>query len=88
LEDSLAAMNCSFSPRFVAILIWAVWLILPTAASSQGKTDEHTTLSLVSEQDALVRGKQLWIGIRFELQEGWHTYWTNLVIRVNLRGSN
>jgi len=70
-------MNCSFSPRFIAILTWAVWLMLPTAASSQGKADEHTTLSFVSEQDALVRSKQLWIGIRFELQEGWHTYWTN-----------
>ena len=51
--------------------------MLPTAASSQGKADEHTALSLVSEQDALVRGKQLWIGIRFDLQDGWHTYWTN-----------
>jgi DsbC/DsbD-like thiol-disulfide interchange protein len=70
-------MNCSFSPRYVVLLIWAVWLMLPTAASSQGKADEHTTLSLVSEQDALVRGKQLWIGIRFDLQDGWHTYWTN-----------
>lgn len=59
-------MNCSFSPRFVVLLIWAVWLMLPTAASSQGKADEHTTLSLISEQDAIVRGKQLWIGIRFE----------------------
>jgi len=70
-------MNCSFSPRFVVFLISAVGLMLPTAASSQGKADEHTTLSLVSEQDALVRGKQLWIGIRFDLQDGWHTYWTN-----------
>jgi len=67
----------SFSPRFVVFLISAVWLMLPTAASTQGKADEHITLSLVTEQDALVRGKQLWIGIRFDLQEGWHTYWTN-----------
>jgi DsbC/DsbD-like thiol-disulfide interchange protein len=51
--------------------------MLPTAASAQGKADEHTSLSLVSEQDALVRGRQLWIGIQFDLQDGWHTYWTN-----------
>jgi len=51
--------------------------MLPTAASSQGKAEEHTTLSLISEQDAIVRGRQLWIGIRFDLQDGWHTYWTN-----------
>ncbi len=74
---TFAAMNCFFSPRFVVFLIWATWLMLPTAASSQGKADEHATLSLVSERDALVGGKQLWIGIRFDLQDGWHTYWTN-----------
>jgi DsbC/DsbD-like thiol-disulfide interchange protein len=66
-----------FPPRLVVFLICGVWFMLPTAASSQGKADEHTTLSLVTEQDALVRGRQLWVGIRFDLQEGWHTYWTN-----------
>ena len=70
-------MNCSFSPRFVVFVFWVTWLMLPTAASSQGKADEHAALSLVSEQDALAPGKQLWIGVRFDLQEGWHTYWTN-----------
>jgi DsbC/DsbD-like thiol-disulfide interchange protein len=77
LEDDIAVMNCSFSPRFVVLLIGVVLLVLPAAASAQGKADEHTTLSLVSEQDALVCGKQLWIGIRFDLQDGWHTYWAN-----------
>jgi len=70
-------MKCSLTLRFVISLVWAVWLMLPTAASSQGKADEHATLELISEQDALVRGKQFWIGIRFDLQEGWHTYWMN-----------
>src|SRR4030095_4631384 len=68
-------MNCSFSSRFIVLLIWAVWLTLPATAVSQGKSDEHTTLSLVSEEDALVPGKQLWIGIRFDLQDGLQTYW-------------
>ena len=77
LEDDFAAMYCSLSPSFVGFLIWAVWLMLPTAASCQGKAEEHTTLSLISERDAIVRGRQLWIGIRFDLQDGWHTYWTN-----------
>jgi hypothetical protein len=63
-------MNCSFSPRFVVFVFWVTWLMLPTAASSQGKADEHAALSLVSEQDALAPGKQLRIGVRFDLQEG------------------
>jgi DsbC/DsbD-like thiol-disulfide interchange protein len=70
-------MKGSSSCRFAVFLIWAAWLMLPAAASSQNKADEHATLSLVSEQDALVRGKELWIGIRFDLRDGWHTYWIN-----------
>ena len=70
-------MNCSFCVRFAATLIWVMWLILPPADSSQSKADEHTTLSLVSEKDAFVRGRELWFGVRFELQQGWHTYWVN-----------
>jgi thiol:disulfide interchange protein DsbD len=76
LEDALAAMNRLFNP-YVFFLICAAGLILPTEASSQDRSDEHITLSLVSEQDALVPSKQVWIGIRIDLQGGWHTYWMN-----------
>jgi len=43
----------------------------------QGPSDQHAKLALVSEQDALVPGKTLLVGIRFDLQDGWHTYWSN-----------
>ena len=59
------------------LLIWALSAVVPTLARSQSPADEHARLELVSEQDALVPGKQNRIGIRFDLQDGWHTYWVN-----------
>ena len=64
--------------RFSGLLLtWAVSVVLPTLVGSQSPADEHAKLELVSEQDALVPGKQCWIGVRFDLQDSWHTYWTN-----------
>lgn len=39
--------------------------------------DKYVKLELVSEQDAIVPGKDLWLGFRFDLQDEWHTYWIN-----------
>lgn len=38
---------------------------------------KHAKLSLVSEKVSLVPGDSQWIGLRFELEPGWHIYWTN-----------
>jgi DsbC/DsbD-like thiol-disulfide interchange protein len=55
----------------------AVWLVQPMLGSSSGPADEHVKLELVSEQNAVVPGKELWLGVRFNLEDGWHTYWIN-----------
>jgi len=57
---------------FAALMQW----VSPVRAW-QGPSDQHAKLALVSEQDALVPGKTLFLGIQFELQDGWHTYWSN-----------
>src|SRR5205823_10722507 len=49
----------------------------PMLASSKNPADEHVKLELVSEQNAVEPGKELWLGIRFDLEDGWHTYWIN-----------
>lgn len=33
--------------------------------------------SLVAEQDAAVPGEVLWVAMRQDIREGWHTYWRN-----------
>src|SRR2546426_8294521 len=67
---------------------FAVWPMQPMLASSKNPADEHVKLELVSEQNAVVPGKELWLGIRFDLQDGWHTYWTNPGTLVKLRVSS
>jgi len=60
-----------------ALFTCAVWLVTAMLGSSKSPADEHVKLELVSEQNAVVPGKELWLGIRFDLEDGWHTYWIN-----------
>jgi DsbC/DsbD-like thiol-disulfide interchange protein len=69
------------------VLAGAAWLLLPTlflptpllpaTSVAENVADEHVKVELVSEDEAIVPHHQLWVGIRFDLQEGWHTYWIN-----------
>jgi DsbC/DsbD-like thiol-disulfide interchange protein len=74
----LSAIRDQLPIRLVCcVLAGAMWLVLPTIASSENPADEHVRVELVSAKDAIVPNQQLWVGIRFNLQEGWHTYWVN-----------
>lgn len=57
--------------------VGAAWLVLPTLASAESPADQHVKVELISEQDAIVPHRKIWLGIRFDLQDGWHTYWVN-----------
>jgi DsbC/DsbD-like thiol-disulfide interchange protein len=60
------------------VFVSTVCLILARFSSSHETSSErHVKLQLLAEEDALVPGKELWLGIRFDLQDGWHTYWIN-----------
>jgi DsbC/DsbD-like thiol-disulfide interchange protein len=68
--------------RSVVRLAWffsvgAAWLIFPALTSAESPVDQHVKLELISEQDAIVPHRELWMGIRFDLQNEWHTYWVN-----------
>ena len=47
-----------------------------SVAFSQTAKPQHARLSLISEQTAVGSGSQ-WIGLRFQLDPGWHIYWIN-----------
>jgi DsbC/DsbD-like thiol-disulfide interchange protein len=47
-----------------------------SVAFAQTTKPQHARLSLISEQASLISGSQ-WIGLRFQLDPGWHIYWTN-----------
>jgi thiol:disulfide interchange protein DsbD len=59
------------------VLASAAWLVSAKLGAAQSPADEHVRLELVSEQNAFVSGEGLFVGIRFILQDGWHTYWSN-----------
>jgi DsbC/DsbD-like thiol-disulfide interchange protein len=60
-----------------SVLVGAVGFFLATVTPAENPADEHVKVELVSEKDAIVPTEQVWLGIRFDLEEGWHTYWVN-----------
>jgi DsbC/DsbD-like thiol-disulfide interchange protein len=58
-------------------LVGSAWLLLARITRAESPAEEHVKVELVSDQQAIVPHQQLRVGIRFDLQEGWHTYWIN-----------
>lgn len=56
----------------VILLLCALSGVFPQSAKPR-----HARISLISEQSSLIGGKPNWIGICFDLDPGWHIYWTN-----------
>ena len=55
-----------------------VFLVCALASSfGQSAKPQHARLSLVSDHGVIVAGQPEWIGLRFDLDPGWHIYWTN-----------
>ncbi len=48
-------------------------------AGTPEPTDGSTlaSLELIAERDALVPGHTTWLGLHFEIHDGWHLYWRN-----------
>ncbi len=61
--------------RLIALAV----LALSAAGASAGQlvAPAHATISLVAEGDGFTAGKIGWIGLLFELEQGWHIYWVN-----------
>jgi thiol:disulfide interchange protein DsbD len=51
--------------------------LAPAPAQGQEPTRSHVRASLLAEADAVRPGRPVLVGIRLEMEEGWHTYWKN-----------
>lgn len=69
--------HCSIVRSALVFLAAATWLISPGRSSAENPADEHAKLTLISQSDGIVPDKELWLGFRFDLEDGWHTYWLN-----------
>ena len=52
-------------------------LLTLLAARRGAASPTHGTVQLVSEQSSIQPGRPLWVGLQFQLEPGWHIYWTN-----------
>jgi DsbC/DsbD-like thiol-disulfide interchange protein len=66
-----------FRKQIVAILAILAILYGALAAFSESAKPQHAKLSLIAEHTGLAPGASEWIGVRFELEPGWHIYWIN-----------
>jgi len=61
----------------IVVLGSAAWLVSQKLGATQTPAEDHVKLELVAEQNAFVPGEELVLGVRFILEDGWHTYWVN-----------
>lgn len=58
--------------------LWLTAVLSLGAASAGAQTaPAHAAVSLVSEESTLKPGAAAWVGVRFDLEPGWHIYWIN-----------
>jgi DsbC/DsbD-like thiol-disulfide interchange protein len=59
-------------------IVLATMLVLPDFAGAAARiASHHLTLELVSEQSAIVPGREFTVALHFALEPGWHVYWIN-----------
>src|SRR5512139_287937 len=65
------------SRRSVSVLVAFGLCPCATNVHAQAPAIRHVKASLVAEMDAVRPGQPLTVGIRLEMEKGWHTYWRN-----------
>ena len=55
------------------VVLGLLWALLGSTLARAGNVEA----TLVSERDAAVPGEVLWVALRQDIREGWHTYWRN-----------
>src|SRR5215831_13639779 len=65
-----------FNSSKIAVAL-AVLSIGAASAAAQSFSQTHAKVDLIAEDNAPKPGGTLWIGVLFNLDRGWHTYWVN-----------
>ena len=59
------------------IVIFSVTLSFQFLHAESSFDASNSSISLISESYTALEGDDLLVGVKFELEEGWHTYWKN-----------
>src|SRR5271169_671904 len=63
---------------FSRVVVFAAALLLCVAgARAEGTPIPHGTLELAAENQSIAAGHTIHLGLRFQLEKGWHIYWVN-----------
>ncbi len=78
MEAAISRLYLIIMTRFLLFLL----LLLSLTTSAFGRQTEtldtgKVSASLVSSLDRVAPGGTVWVALRTELDEGWHTYWRN-----------
>lgn len=65
------------NPRGAISLFLALATLAGGSASAQLPSANVIRVTLAGEQTAIAPGQEFWVGIQFQLDPGWHIYWTN-----------
>jgi DsbC/DsbD-like thiol-disulfide interchange protein len=70
--------RCHSSTKFPRTLGLGVALVLYAAGvQAAGTPVPHGTLELIAENQSIAAGHELYLGLHFQLEKGWHIYWVN-----------
>jgi len=63
--------------RHVFFIAFGLLLCWASGVASEPMGSEHVAVELVSEVTSVQPGTPLWLALRIEMEEDWHTYWIN-----------
>ncbi len=69
----------SNSMTYFTRLLWAMFLaaILAAGSSIAQGGQKYAKVELISDHSVAVPGNEIWLGLSFEMVDGWHIYWEN-----------
>ena len=60
-----------------ALLLISFLSLFAAPVGVAGAAGPHVTVELIAEQTAVQPARPFWVGLHFQLENGWHIYWTN-----------
>ena len=70
-------INAAKSTLPKVLLAVTLAIICAVGAGAQSFVGSHAKIALLAEGGALKPGQTAWIGLYFDLEQGWHIYWLN-----------
>lgn len=73
----LTNQTARYGSRSVRCFVRTLVLISAASLQARAATIPHGTVELVAEDQSVAPGRTLHVGLHFQLEKGWHTYWVN-----------